>query len=74
MFSLIRLEWIKTFSKLRTYIGFLSICVVMPLVFIGLKLEQGRFLINTPAYRILEENFFIGGNLLNGFFVSHLIM
>ena len=74
MFRLVKLEWIKTFHKIRTYIGFLSICMVMPLVFIGLKLEQGRFLTSSPAYRILEENFFIGGNLLNGFFVSQLIM
>ena len=74
MFRLIGLEWIKTFNKLRTYIGFLSICVLMPLLFIGLKLEQGRFLTSSPAYRMLADNFFIGGNLLNGFFVSHLIM
>lgn len=74
MFRLIRLEWIKTFHKLRTYIGFLAICVVLPTVFIGLQLDQGRFLMNTPGYKILQENFFIGGNLLNGFFVSHLIM
>ena len=74
MFKLIQLEWIKTFNKLRTYIGFLSICVVMPLLFIGLKLEQGRFFLNSPGYQFLTENFFIGGNLLNGFFVSQLIM
>ncbi len=74
MFRLIRLEWIKTFHKLRTYIGFLAICVVLPTVFIGLQLDQGRFLMNTPGYKILQENFFIGGNLLNGFFISHLIM
>jgi ABC-2 type transport system permease protein len=67
-------EWIKTFHKLRTYIGFLAICVVLPPIFIGLQLDQGRFLMNTPGYKILQENFFIGGNLLNGFFVSHLIM
>jgi ABC-2 type transport system permease protein len=74
MFRLIRLEWTKTFHKLRTYIGFLSICVVLPLIFIGLKIDQGRFMMSTQSYRILQDNFFIGGNLLNGLFVSQLIM
>ncbi len=74
MFRLIRLEWTKTFHKLRTYIGFLAICVVLPPIFIGLQLDQGRFLMNTPGYQILQDNFYIGGNLLNGFFISHLIM
>ena len=74
MFRLIRLEWIKTFSKLRTYIGFIAICVVLPLIFIGLKLDKGRFLTSTTSYSILEQNFYIMGNLLNGFFVSQLVM
>lgn len=74
LFKLIKLEWIKTFSKLRTYIGFIAITVVLPLMFIGLKLDQGRFLTNTPAFKILEQNFFLVGNILNGFFVSHLVM
>jgi len=74
MFRLIRLEWIKTFSKLRTYIGFIAICVVLPLIFIGLKLDKGRFLTSTTSYTILEQNFYIMGNLLNGFFVSQLVM
>ncbi|MBW2610244.1 MAG: ABC transporter permease subunit [Deltaproteobacteria bacterium] len=74
MFRLIRLEWIKTFSKLRTYIGFIAICVVLPLIFIGLKLDKGRFLTSTASYTILEQNFYIMGNLLNGFFVAQLVM
>ncbi|MBW2610484.1 MAG: ABC transporter permease subunit [Deltaproteobacteria bacterium] len=74
MFRLIRLEWIKTFNKLRTYIGFIAICVVLPLLFIGLKLDKGRFLTSSASYNVLEQNFHIMGNLLNGFFVSQLAM
>ena len=74
MLQLIKLEWIKTFSKLRTYIGFLAIVVLIPFMFIGLKMDQGRFLLNSTAYKILEQNFFMIGNLLNGYFVSHLAM
>lgn len=74
MFKLIQLEWIKTFRKLRTYIGFGAIAIVLPLTFIGIKLDQGRFLTSTMSYKILEQNFYIIGNLVNGFFVSHLMM
>jgi len=74
MLSLIRLEWIKTFSKLRTYIGFIALCVVLPIIFTGLKIDDGRFLRGTSSYELLEQNFYISGNLLNGFFVSELVM
>ncbi len=74
MFRMIHLEWIKTFSKLRTYIGFVAIGVILPLIFIGLKLEKGRFLTSSTAYNILEQNFYLVGNLFNGFFVSQLVM
>jgi len=74
MFKLIQLEWTKTFNKLRTYIGFMAILALLPLMFIGIKLDQGRFLMDNPAFKILEQNFFLVGNLINGFFVSHLAM
>jgi len=74
LLKLIRLEWIKTFKKWRTYIGFIAIGVLIPLMFFGLKMDGGRFLINTPDYKILEQNFFMIGNLLNGYFVSYLAM
>jgi ABC-2 type transport system permease protein len=74
MFRLIRLEWIKTFSKWRTYIGFIAIFIVLPLLFIGLKLDKGRFLTGSSGYSLLEQNFYIVGDLLNGFFVSQLVM
>lgn len=74
MGRLIRLEWIKTFSKGRTYIGFIAICVVLPLLYIGLKLDKGRFLTGSSGYNLLEQNFYLIGDLLNGFFVSQLVM
>jgi len=74
MFRLIHLEWIKTFRKGRTYIGFIAISVLLPLVFIGLNLDKGRFLTGSTSYGLLENNFYIMGNLLNGFFVSQLVM
>ena len=74
MRRLIRLEWIKTFSKWRTYIGFIAIAVVLPLLYAGLKMDRGSFLTDSPAYNLLEQNFYLVGDLLNGFFVSQLVM
>jgi ABC-2 type transport system permease protein len=74
MFDLIRLEWIKTFGKWRTYIGFLAIAVLIPLMFIGMKFDQGRFFTNSPAFKALQQNFFILGNIFNGYFVSQMVM
>jgi len=74
MIRLIRLEWIKTFSKVRTYIGFIAIGVLLPLIFTGIKMDKGGFLTSSPGYSMLEQNFHIIGNLLNGFFISQLIM
>jgi len=74
MLKLIQLEWIKTFGKWRTYIGFFAITVLLPLTYIGMKYDQGGFITNSPAFKILEQNFFIIGNIFNGFFVSQLMM
>jgi len=74
MLKLIQLEWIKTFGKLRTYIGFAAVFAVLPLIYIGLNLDKGHFLMRTQGYEILQQNFFMVGNLLNGFFVSQLVM
>lgn len=74
IFELIPLEWVKTFRKWRTYIGFLSIAVMLPLFFIGLKIDDGRFLTESPGYVFFKQNFFMMGNLMNGYFVSQLIM
>lgn len=74
MIKLIQLEWIKTFSKWRTYIGFIALSVVLPLTYIGMKFDQGGFVRNSPAFKMLEQNFFIIGNIFNGFFVSQLMM
>jgi ABC-2 type transport system permease protein len=74
VYKLIRLEWIKTFGKWRTYIGFIAIFIVLPFLYIGLKLDRGRFLTSSSGFSYLEQNFLIVGNLLNGYFVSQLVM
>ncbi|GJQ21283.1 MAG: hypothetical protein HBSIN02_16380 [Bacteroidia bacterium] len=73
--SMIRLlcaECMKTFLKKRTYLGFLIILVVVPLVEIAMKIEGGRF--TEASLRSFHQDFFFIGSLFNGWFVAHQLM
>ena len=70
--ALLRNELLKTYTRWRTYIGFLAICAIIPLVEIGLKLEGGGLVRN--ATRGLSADFLILGNVFNGYFVTHFLM
>ena len=72
MIRLVYYELIKTFLKKRTYIGFLLVAVVVPLVEFAMKVEGGRFL--QHSLRSLQQDFFFVGNLFNGWFVAHNMM
>ena len=72
MLRLIYYELIKTFLKKRTYIGFLLVAVVVPLIEVAMKLEGGRFL--QYSLRSLQQDFFFVGNLFNGWFLAQWMM
>jgi ABC-2 type transport system permease protein len=72
MLRLVYYELIKTFLKKRTYIGFLLVAVVVPLVEVAMKIEGGRFL--QYSLRSLQQDFLFVGNLFNGWFVAHSMM
>ena len=72
MIRLVYYELIKTFLKKRTYIGFILVGVVVPLVEVAMKFEGGRFL--QHSLRSLQQDFFFVGNLFNGWFVAHNMM
>ncbi len=65
-------EFLKTFLKWRSYIGFIAIAVVVPLVEIALKLEGGSMV--KAMTRGLARDFLLMGNLLNAYFVTLFIM
>ena len=65
-------EFLKTFSKWRSYIGFIAIAVVVPLVEIGLKMDGGSIL--KAMTRNLPQEFFLPANLFNAYFVTLFIM
>ena len=72
MMRILRYELLKTFLKWRTYIGFIAIAIIVPLVELALKLQGDSMM--TAMTRGLAQDFFIVGNLLNAYFVTHFIM
>lgn len=72
MLQLISIELYKIFSKWRTYIGFIAIGVLIPLIHYAFFMagEKGA----TFALRSLGDQFVFAGNLLNGYFISNFIL
>src|SRR5512139_2262157 len=72
IFTLIRIELLKIFRKWRTYIGFIAIGILVPLLHLAMYLEGQRSL--EFITRGLRDSFLLVGNLLNGYWISYLIL
>lgn len=72
MFALISIEFYKVFKKWRTYIGIIAIGVLVPLIHVAMLIEGSRTL-NFMTQNI-QQSFVFVGNLLNGYFVSYIIL
>ncbi len=72
IFKLINIELYKIFKKWRTYIGFIAIGVLVPIIQIALKIE-GMDYINYLTQSI-QQNFIFIGNLLNGYLIAYMIL
>ncbi len=72
MFTLVRIELFKIFKKWRTYIGFIAIGVLVPIIHTAMFFE-GKHTIDFMT-RNLQESFVFVGNLLNGYFISYIIL
>ena len=73
MFRLIWFELIKTFTRWRTYIGFIAFGIIVPMVVTGLKLG-GQNAFKRSLLSLLQNDFIIGGNVLNGWFFGFFFM
>ncbi len=65
-------EFLKTYLRWRSYIAFIAIGILVPLVLIAMKM-------NTPAMmrgltRGLSQDFLLVGNIVNGYFVTYFIL
>ena len=72
IYTLIRIELLKIFRKWRTYIGFIAIGILVPLLHLAMYLEGQRSL--EFITRGLRDSFLLVGNLLNGYWISYLIL
>lgn len=72
MITLVRIELFKIFKKWRTYIGFIAIGLLVPLIQIAFMMEGERSL--NFMTRNLQQSFIFVGNLLNGYFISYFIL
>lgn len=65
-------ETYKTFSRWRTYIGFIAIAIVVIVSEMVMKLSASE--ISSRMMNIFQKDFLISGNVLNGWFVTAFIM
>jgi ABC-2 type transport system permease protein len=72
MLTLIQIELYKIFKKWRTYIGFIAIGTLVPVIHIAMYFS-GSHTLNSMTEN-MQSSFFLVGNLLNGYFVSYFIM
>ncbi len=72
MFTLFKIEFYKIFRKWRTYISFAAVGILVPIVHLAMHLEGQKSL--DYMTRNLQNSFVIVGNLLNGYWVSYLIL
>ncbi len=66
------IELYKIFKKWRTYIGLFAIAFFVALMMYAVSVGGNYYLRN--FYRMLEDQFIIVGNLLNGWYASFLLM
>jgi len=72
MYTLVKIELLKIFRKWRTYIGFIAIGLLVPLLHLAMYLEGMRSL--EMVTRGLRDSFVLVGNLLNGYWISYIIL
>lgn len=73
MMRLVWFELVKTFTRWRTYIGFIAFGLIVPLIVTGLKMG-GRQSFESHLLSLLQNDFIIGGNMLNGWFFGFFFM
>jgi len=72
MISLIGIELYKIFKKWRTYIGFIAIGVLIPVIQVAMHFEGDGYL--KMLTRGLSSAFEFTGNLFNCYLIAHLVL
>ncbi len=69
MIALLRTEWFKVFTSLRTYLTFLIAIVLMAIINFGLYVEGEAIL--AFLLQPLKDYFLVEGNILNGYLIAY---
>ena len=72
MLTLVQIELYKIFKKWRSYIGFFAIGILVPIIHTAMLFE-GKHTIDFMT-RSIQDSFVFVGNLLNGYFLSYIIL
>lgn len=72
MKTLIYIELLKIFKKWRTYIGFIAIGVLVPVIQLALYSTKDEYI--RVLTRGLQDSFIFIGNLFNGYLIAYLIL
>ena len=67
-----RVELAKAFSKWRTYIAFIAVGLLIPVVIIAMGAEGKEYF--GFATQMLQSLFTFTGNLMNGYTVSYILL
>jgi len=70
--KIVGFEILKTFSKFRTYIGFITIAILLPVVFA--LVNKFGFNIQSRVVSQLSESFTFTGKIVNGYLISYYLM
>ncbi len=72
MSTIVRIELLKVFRKWRTYIGFLAIAVLIPVIQFAIYLTGESYM--DFAMQSIRESFEFVGTLVNGYLIAHFIL
>lgn len=72
MITLVNIELYKIFKKWRTYIGFIAIGILVPIIHIAMIFE-GKNTIDFMT-RNIQQSFVFVGNLLNTYLISYIVL
>lgn len=72
MKTLVAIELTKIFRKWRTYIGFLAIGILVPIVQLALYFTGDNYL--NFATRNIQQSFEFVGNLFNGYLIGYIVL
>jgi ABC-2 type transport system permease protein len=72
MITVLRVELLKIFSRWRTYIGFIAVGMLVPIVVFAMQAEGSAYF--SFATQALQDAFSFSGNLMNGYTVTYIIL